>query len=48
MNNQLDSACATTPGQQRRAEIKLFFNSIHGSLNHLMFGDIAWLSRFMG
>lgn len=48
MNDQLYNACATIPDQQRRADMKLFFKSIHGTLDHLMFGDIAWLSRFMG
>jgi len=48
MNDQLYNACATIADQQRRADMKLFFKSIHGTLDHLMFGDIAWLSRFMG
>ncbi len=31
-----------------RAPAGLFFNSIHGTLNHLLLADRAWLGRFIG
>jgi uncharacterized damage-inducible protein DinB len=33
---------------QRKAERGAFFGSIHGTLNHLLFGDQIWMSRFAG
>ncbi len=48
MNQQLYSACSLLPDELRKSDIKLFFISIHGTLNHLLYGDIAWLSRFLG
>lgn len=34
--------------QQRKEQRGAFFGSIHGTLNHLLFGDQIWLSRFAG
>ena len=31
---------------ERRADKGAFFGSIHGTLNHLIWGDTIWLSRF--
>lgn len=31
---------------ERRADRGAFFGSIHGTLNHLIWGDTIWLSRF--
>ncbi|AEF55252.1 DinB family protein [Marinomonas posidonica] len=47
MNQQLYSACEKLSDNERKEDNKLFFKSIHGTLNHLLFGDIAWLSRFL-
>lgn len=33
---------------QRKEQRGAFFGSIHGTLNHLLFGDQAWMSRFAG
>jgi uncharacterized damage-inducible protein DinB len=32
----------------RKAARAAFFGSIHGTLNHLLYGDQAWMSRFAG
>jgi uncharacterized damage-inducible protein DinB len=32
----------------RKQERGAFFGSIHGTLNHLLFGDQIWMSRFAG
>lgn len=48
MNRKLYAACATLSDAERRADRGAFFKSIHGTLNHLMFADEAWLRRFSG
>lgn len=47
MNNRLYEVCAGLDDDVRKENKQLFFHSIHGMLNHLLFGDIAWLSRFL-
>ncbi len=48
MNEKLFAACARLPDRDRRRDMGAFFSSIHGTLNHLLFGDRAWLARFEG
>jgi uncharacterized damage-inducible protein DinB len=48
MNQKLYCICAEIPDQKRREDLGAFFQSIHGTLNHLLFGDRAWLGRFIG
>ncbi|MBL6752071.1 MAG: damage-inducible protein DinB [Nevskia sp.] len=48
MNRQLYAACAQLSDPQRKAERGAFFGSVHGTLNHLLYGDTAWLRRFKG
>jgi uncharacterized damage-inducible protein DinB len=33
---------------ERRQQCGAFFGSIHGTLNHLLFGDQIWMHRFAG
>jgi uncharacterized damage-inducible protein DinB len=33
---------------QRKEQRGAFFGSIHGTLSHLVFGDLAWMWRFTG
>ncbi|MGA8616703.1 MAG: DinB family protein [Xanthobacteraceae bacterium] len=33
---------------ERRRERGAFFGSIHKTLNHLLWGDLSWMSRFTG
>lgn len=48
MNQKLYAVCATIPDQKRKEDLGAFFRSIHGTLNHLLYGDRVWLSRFQG
>lgn len=47
-NRCLYEACAALSDQQRKADRKAFFGSIHGTLNHLLIGDRIWLARLEG
>lgn len=46
MNQSLYSVCATIPDEKRKADLGAFFKSIHGTLNHLLYGDKVWMGRF--
>ncbi len=48
MNRKLYDVCSGIPDHKRREDMGAFFRSIHGTLNHLLFGDMAWMSRFTG
>lgn len=48
MNQKLYKICDTLAESELQQDRGLFFNSIYGTLNHLMFGDIAWLCRLQG
>jgi uncharacterized damage-inducible protein DinB len=48
MNGKLYEAAASLSDMQRKADRGAFFKSIHGTLNHLLLGDRAWMQRFHG
>jgi len=48
MNDKLYAACATVPDEERKRDRGAFFRSIHGTLNHLLLGDLVWTGRFDG
>ena len=48
MNRRLYAGAARLSDQQRKADRGLFWKSLHGTLNHLMWGDRQWMSRFDG
>ncbi len=48
MNERLYAACAELPSHERTRNRGAFFASIHGTLNHLLWGDRMWLGRFVG
>ena len=48
MNERLYALCATLTDEERRRDRGAFFRSIHGTLNHLLLTDRAWLGRFTG
>ena len=48
MNERLYTLCANLPDAERRQDRGAFFKSIHGTLNHLYYGDQAWFGRFTG
>jgi len=46
MNERLYGLCAALPDEERKRDRGAFFRSIHGTLNHLLLTDRAWLGRF--
>lgn len=47
MNQQLYEHCAALSDADRKQDRGAFFNSIHGTLNHLLLADRLWLGRFL-
>lgn len=47
-NHRLYAACSLLDETARRKERGAFFRSIHGTLNHLLLGDLIWMARFEG
>lgn len=45
-NISLYTAADGLSEEARRQDRRAFFGSIHGTLNHLMWGDRMWMSRF--
>lgn len=48
MNRRTYAAAGTLSDAERRADRGAFFGSIHATLNHLVWGDSIWMSRFAG
>ncbi len=48
MNEKLYQVCAGISDQERKKDLGAFFKSVHGTLNHLLYGDKAWMGRFAG
>ena len=48
MNEKLYAVCEKIPDADRKKDLGAFFKSIHGTLNHILYGDRAWLGRFNG
>lgn len=46
MNERLYEICAEITDEERKRDRGAFFRSIHGTLNHLLLADRAWLGRF--
>lgn len=47
-NDSLYGAAEALDDSTRRADRGAFFGSIHGTLNHILWGDRMWMSRFSG
>lgn len=47
MNNGLYEVCGRLSDKERKADRGLFFDSIHGTLNHILLADKVWLGRFL-
>lgn len=47
-NGQVKAACERLTEADLRADRGAFFGSIMGTLNHLLWGDLLWMSRFDG
>lgn len=48
MNTRMYASCATLSDADLRLDRGAFFGSIFGTLDHLLFGDLAWMGRFTG
>ena len=48
MNERMYAAVATLSHDERKRDRDAFFGSIHRTLNHLVWADSIWLSRFTG
>ncbi|MES2538486.1 MAG: DinB family protein [Pseudomonadota bacterium] len=47
MNEKVYAASDRLSDEERKADRGAFFKSIHSSLNHLLWADYMWLSRFV-
>lgn len=47
-NQRLYAAASGIADADRKRDIGAFFNSLHGTLNHLLIGDRIWMARFDG
>jgi uncharacterized damage-inducible protein DinB len=45
MNQKLYALCAELSDTERKADRGAFFQSIHNTLNHILYGDRAWIGR---
>ena len=48
MNRRLYAAAGKLSDAERKLQRGAFWRSIHGTLNHLLWGDRIWMSRFAG
>ena len=46
MNRRLYAAAARLTEAERKADRGAFWQSIHGTLTHILWGDTQWMSRF--
>ena len=47
MNERLYECSARLSDAERKEDVRAFFKSVHGTLNHLLLGDRIWMGRFM-
>ncbi len=45
MNKNIFNLCDSLNDDVRKKDMGAFFGSIHGTLDHILYGDIAWLER---
>lgn len=48
MNSRMMAACSAIPAEERSRDLGAFFKSLHGTLDHILWADLIWLSRFDG
>ncbi len=48
MNVRLYDICASIPEPELKRDRRAFFGSIFSTLNHIVYGDLAFMSRFTG
>ena len=47
-NSRVYDAAFKLSEEDYRRDLKAFFRSVHGTLNHLFVADVIWLARFRG
>jgi uncharacterized damage-inducible protein DinB len=47
MNERVYGLAATLPDADRRRDLRAFFRSVHGTLNHVLLVDRLWLGRLV-
>lgn len=47
MNTNLYDVCDEMSEEERKTDRRLFFKSIHGTLNHVLLADRVWMGRFV-
>lgn len=47
-NRRLYAAAAALDAQQYRRDVGIYFQSLHGTLNHLLAADRIWMGRLQG
>ena len=45
MDGKIYDVCQNIPDTDRKKDMGAFFKSIHSTLNHIYFGDLAWIER---
>ncbi len=45
MNKKIYAVCSQIPDRERKQDLDFFFKSIHSTLNHLLYGDKAWMPQ---
>jgi len=45
MDEKIYDVCLGIPDDMRKKDMGAFFKSIHSTLNHIYYGDLAWLER---
>jgi uncharacterized damage-inducible protein DinB len=48
MNGRMLDLCGRLADAERRRDLGAFFRSIHGTFDHLIYGDVSWMGRFTG
>ncbi len=47
MNQKIYAHCSQLSDEELKRDRGAFFKSIHATLNHIMYGDKAWMGRFV-
>jgi uncharacterized damage-inducible protein DinB len=47
-NARLYAMAGTLPDEEYRRDVRVFFKSLHGTLNHLLVADRIWMRRLTG
>jgi uncharacterized damage-inducible protein DinB len=48
MNGRMLDLCERLSDAERKRDLGAFFGSVHGTFDHLIYGDVAWMGRFTG